>query len=176
VPHRVVRTALAALAGCAALAVAASCGTPPELRPKPGSSLPRPSAMPSGSSSTVLPSGAPSLPGTAPASALPSFAEEFAAPCAGYPTTGQVVALVRRAGGLLPRTGRVPVAKGPLCAGTWQYTVFAVPGKEPLQVVSRGAPGNLTLVAAGTDVCSVQVRAGAPTGVRNAAACPPPET
>jgi hypothetical protein len=173
VPHRVVRLALAALAGCAALAATASCGTPPELRPKPGSPLPRESATPS---STVLPSGPPSVPVTPPASALPSFAEEFAAPCAGYPTTGQVVALVRRTGGLLPGTGRVPVAKGPLCAGTWQYTVFAVPGKEPLQVVSRGAPGNLTLVAAGTDVCSVQVRAAAPTGVRNAAACPPPET
>jgi hypothetical protein len=176
VPHRVV-CLVAALAGCAALAALPSCGVPPELRPKPGSSVPVPSDLPSGSGPTDLPSGAGVLPGqTAAASPLPSFAEEFATPCAGYPTTGQIVALVRRNGGLLPRVGQVPVSKGPLCAGTWQYTVFAVPGKEPLQVVSSGAPGNLTLVAAGTDVCSVRVRAAAPTGVRNAAACPPPET
>jgi hypothetical protein len=177
VPPRAVCAALAAcavLAGCAALS---SCGMPPELRPKPGSSVPRPSIVPTPSAATDLPTGAVLLPGeTAAASPVPSFAEEYAVPCAGYPTAGQVVALVRRAGGLLPRSGAVPVAKGPLCAGTWQYTVFAIPGKEPLQVVSRGAQGDLTLVTAGTDVCSVQVRTGAPTGIRNAAACPPPES
>lgn len=172
-PHRVAHTALA---GCAALAMCAalvSCGTPPELRPKPGSSLPRPS-VPSSAPATDLPSIAVLPPGeTATASPLPSFAEEFAVPCAGYPSAGQVLALVRRIGGLVPRTGTVPVAEGPLCAGDWQYTVFAVPGKEQLQVVSRGTPGHLTLVTAGTDVCTARVRAGAPAGIRNAAACPP---
>ena len=81
--------------------------------------------------------------------------------------------MVRRSGGLLPRTGVVSVLKDPLCAGTWQYTIFAVPQKEPLQVVTRGTPGRLSLVTAGTNVCSITVRTYAPPGIRNAALCPP---
>jgi hypothetical protein len=177
VPHRVVCATLAACAALATCAALAACGTPPELRPKPGSSVPRPSDMPSPSEATDLPPNLVLPPGaTAPASPLPSFAEEFATPCAGYPTAEQVIALVRRAGGLLPRTGTVPVSRGPLCAGTWQYTVFSVPGKESLQVVSRGTPGDLTMVTAGTDVCSIRVITAAPTGIRNIAVCPSPES
>ena len=59
---------------------------------------------------------------------------------------------------------------GPICAGTWQWTVVQMPNAEPLQVVTRGAPGSLRLVTAGTDVCSIPVRTGAPAGIR-AAAC-----
>jgi hypothetical protein len=177
VPHRVVRATLAACAALATCAALAACGTPPELRPKPGSPVPRPSVIPSASAVTDLPSGVVLMPGeTAPASPLPSFDEAYAIPCAGYPSAEQVVALVRRKGGLLPRTGAVPVAKGPLCAGTWQYTVFAVPGQEQLQVVSSGTPRDLTMVTAGTDICSARVRAGAPVGIRNAALCDPPGT
>jgi hypothetical protein len=170
----------AALAVCVALAATgalASCGVPPELRPRPGSSVPRPSVSPSPSGPTGSPTAVVIPPGaTATASPAPSFAEEYALPCAGNPTADQVIALVRRAGGLLPRTGSVTVAKGPLCAGSWQYTIFSVPGKEPLQVVSRGAPGDLTMVTAGTDVCSIPVRTAAPAGIRNAALCPAPGT
>jgi hypothetical protein len=109
---------------------------------------------------------------TATASPEPSFAEEYAVPCDGRPTVDQVVAAVRHTAGLLPRTGSVSVAKGPLCAGSWQYTIFSVPSKEPLQVVSRGTPGNLKMVTAGTDICSIEVRIEAPPGIRNAALCP----
>jgi hypothetical protein len=173
----VIRTALAACVALAATGALAGCGVPPELRPKPGSSVPRPSVSPSPSrlagspTAAVLPPGA-----TATAAPEPSFAEEYALPCADHPTADQVIALVRRSGGLLPRTGSVTVAKGPLCSGTWQYTVFAVPGKEPLQVVSRGNPDSLTMVTAGTDVCSIPVRTAAPAGIRNAALCPAPGT
>jgi hypothetical protein len=168
-PHQVGALACAA----AALAALAACGTPPELRPKPGSPVPEPSVLPSPSTGAEPPTAEATPPGeTAAVSPLPSFAEEYATPCSGYPTAHQVMALVRQSGGLLPRTGSVTVVKGPLCAGSWQYTIFSVPQKEPLQVVSRGTPGNLTLVTAGTDICSIEVRTAGPVGIRNAALCP----
>lgn len=170
--------ALVALAvvGCAVLA---GCGTPPELRPQPGSSVPQPpSASPSDDSSAFEPEPPMDVfppPGqTATASPVPSFAEEYALPCDGNPSSDEIIALARRTGGLLPRTGTVTVVKGPLCAGTWQYIILNVPQKEPLQIVSRGTPGDLTLVTAGTDVCSIPVRIEAPPGIRNAALCPAP--
>jgi hypothetical protein len=52
--------------------------------------------------------------------------------------------------------------------------VLAVPNHDPLAVVTKGTPGQLTLVTAGTDVCSIPVRTGAPAGILNAALCPPP--
>ena len=71
-------------------------------------------------------------------------------------------------------TSAQTVAKGPVCAGDWQYIILNVPQKEPLQIVSRGTPDNLTMVTAGTDVCSIPVRTEAPAGIRNAALCPAP--
>jgi hypothetical protein len=91
-------------------------------------------------------------------------------PCQGKPNGDQVVALLRRSSSLLPRDVRVTVpAPGPLCAGDWQYTVLQIADQEPLQVVSRGPASALTLVTAGTDVCSIPVRTAAPAGVRTAA-------
>jgi hypothetical protein len=170
-------TVLVAGAALAAGAGLAGCGTPPELRPRPGSSVPRPPSPSPSLSGGSSPSGAVLPPGeTANPSPRPSFAEEYAVACGGHPTANQVIALVRRTGGLLPAGGSVPAQKGPLCAGTWQYTVFAVPNKEPLQVVSRGEPDSLTMVTAGTDICSIRVRTEAPAGIRNAALCPAPGT
>lgn len=159
------------LAGCVALS---GCGTPPELRPKPGSPVPRPSVQPSPSTGLGVPGdlGPPAT--TAQGSPAPSFAEEVAVNCAGQPRAEQVIALVRRAGGLLDRGVTPTVTAGPLCAGSWQYTELSVPDQEPLLVVSRGAPGDLTLVTAGTNVCSIPVRTGAPVGIRDAALCPAP--
>jgi hypothetical protein len=172
VPSATLPRRVGALACAVATCALVACGTPPELRPKPGSSVPRPPSplSPStGIESTVVPIP----PGqTATASPEPSFTEEYASPCNGYPTANQVVALVRQTGGLLPRNGSVSVLKGPLCAGSWQYTVFSVPNKEPLQVVSRGTPHDLVLVTAGTDICSIEVRTAGPIGIRNAALCP----
>jgi hypothetical protein len=182
VPYRVGAAARAAagyaaaasvlLLACAALA---ACGTPPELRPRPGSSVPRPPSTPASPSSATTASPDLLPPGeTATGSPQPSFAEEIALPCGGSPTANEVLALVRRTGGLLSGVGSVSVTKGPLCAGSWQYTVFAVPNKEPLQVVSRGTPDHLRMVTAGTDICSIPVRTEAPAGIRNAALCPAP--
>jgi hypothetical protein len=60
---------------------------------------------------------------------------------------------------------------GPLCSGTWQYTVVAVPDHEPLGVVTKGPVNALVLVTAGTDVCSDAVRTAAPPGITTAAHC-----
>jgi hypothetical protein len=73
--------------------------------------------------------------------------------------------------GLLRSTDVVTARTGPLCAGTWQYTVLAVTGREPLQVVTKGPASALVLVTAGTDVCSVPVRTEAPAGIVSAAHC-----
>src|SRR5207244_7174672 len=98
------------------------------------------------------------------------FTEGFAVSCAGRPTADRVVALLR-ARGVLAGTVAVTVQVGPLCAGSWQYTVVGVTGREPLQVVTRGAPDALQLVAAGTDVCSADVRTEAPAGIVTLAHC-----
>jgi hypothetical protein len=98
------------------------------------------------------------------------FPENIAAPCAGRPSGDQIVLLVRRSLNL-PANANLTVRTGPLCAGTWQYTVIVQPGLDPLEVVTRGAPGALTLVTAGSDVCTAEVKAGAPYGIQTAAHC-----
>jgi hypothetical protein len=158
-----------ALFGC--VVVLLGCGRPPELDPGPGTPVPRPltSATPTPSPSVIPPS--PPFPPSATGSVAPTFSEAYAVSCAGYPSGEEVIALLRRTPGLLSRSVRVTVRTGPLCAGSWQYTVVAVAGREPLAAVTRGRPGALRLVTAGTDVCSIPVRTGAPAGIRDAAAC-----
>ena len=164
------RPAAAVLAGAAGFALfAAGCGTPPELRPPDGTAAPSPPVT----APATTPPASPTPPATPPTSSPPSptgFAEAVAVPCAGRPGATQVVAVLRRAG-LLSSSTNASVTTGPLCAGTWQWSVIEVAGREPLQVVTRGAPGALRLVTAGTDVCSIPVRTGAPAGIRTAAAC-----
>jgi len=82
-----------------------------------------------------------------------------------------VIAVVRRHGSLLTTGASVSATTGPLCAGTWQYTVLAVPDHEPLQVVTKGPPSALQFVTAGTNVCTVDVRAGAPVALLSTANC-----
>jgi hypothetical protein len=107
----------------------------------------------------------------------PPFAAPTAAPesttvaCAGHPDAAQVIAALRRdrnliAAGMTPRA-----VTGPLCAGSWQYTVLNVPDHEPLQVVTRGTGSSLTVVTAGTYVCTPEVTGAAPTGIVSAARC-----
>ncbi len=110
-------------------------------------------------------------PRTPTSTAAPTFAEQVAVPCAGYPSGEQVVAFLRRTSGMLPSNRTVTVRTGPLCAGTWQYTELAVPEQDPLLVVTQGPPAALVLVTAGTDVCSVAVRATAPAGIRAVTNC-----
>jgi len=125
------------------------------------------------------PTAAPSLPSRPPTPSRPPvrtttptpFSDLTAAPCANRPSGDQVIAVVRRQRSLLPAGATVTVTTGPLCSGSWQYTVLEVPNREPLQVVTKGAPESLAFVTAGTNVCTVEVRAYAPPGIQSTAKC-----
>jgi hypothetical protein len=159
---------LLALLGCAGTLV--GCGAPPGLQTRPGSPPPAPSSPPPTSEPPiqVIPPAEPTPTG----SPAPTFAEGYATDCNGYPSGAEVIRVLRRTSGLLPAGLTVTVQTGPLCAGTWQYTILAAPNREPLGVVTKGRPGALRLVTAGTDVCNIPVRTEAPAGIRAAAGCP----
>jgi len=158
----------AAVALLASGALLAGCVRGPDLTTAP------PSPASSGTPGGAVP--LPSLPvnqrPTLPAGpTTPVFPEHTAVPCAGHPTGQQIVALLRRTTSLLPASGTVTLGTGPLCSGTWQYSILLVPEHDPLQVVTEGAPSSLRLVTAGTDVCTIAVRATAPAGIRAVTQC-----
>ncbi|WP_319459279.1 hypothetical protein [Micromonospora sp. RTP1Z1] len=143
-----------------------ACGTPPELRRPAQQTATAPTAT--GTPSPPAPTAAPTTP-TAPTATPTTAAGLVAGPCPAGPSGDRVVSLLRGSAGVLPRDVRVTVRTGPLCAEDWQYTVLDVTGHEELQVVTRGRPGALKLVTAGTDVCGVEVRAAGPPGIRTLA-------
>jgi hypothetical protein len=167
VPPRLRRLphAVAALLTCAATA---ACGAPPNVAPSPAPPVPPGTASPSPSASPTPSPLVPTLP-TVPSPT--GFPDTYAVSCEGKPSGQQIIRLLRRERGLLPDGVRATVDSGPLCSGTWQYTVVVVTGREPLAVVTEGEPGDLRLVTAGTNVCSIPVRTEAPIGIRTAAAC-----
>ncbi len=167
---------LPAAAGLAvALAVAlAGCQRPPDP-PRAGPATPTVSGPAAAASASPRPrpsSPAPPSPTRAtPSPTATGFAETTAVPCAGRPTPAAVLDALRRTPGLLPAGVAPTVASGPLCAGSWQYSVVTAPEREPLRVVTRTVGAGLELVTAGTDVCSVDVRAAAPPGILAVARC-----
>lgn len=171
--RRIRATALSLLATGGLLVAVGGCGVPPEVRNQ-GSTVP---AAPASATATAAGTPAPAAPGTPtpPVTRAPTrpsatgFSEFTAAPCAGRPSGDGVLDLLRRASGLLTAQQPATVTTGPLCAGSWQYTVVTAPGHEPLQVVSRGPADALALVTAGTDVCAAPVRSAAPAAIRNIA-------
>jgi len=158
---------LAASASVALLA--AGCGTPPELNP-PGTTVPRPSATASPTPSASLPPPPPPPPSP---TATSGFPDSPAVACGGRPSAAQVITLLKRRD-LLPSSYAGRVTVGPMCAGTWQWSVLDT-SNGPLQAVTEIRGNTLRLVTAGTDVCSIEVRVGAPAGIRSAAcdALPP---
>lgn len=157
----------ACLALATALAGLTACDSP-----RSQGAVPQPTrSTPATPRVTALPTGAPPATTRPPApSPSRSFAESTAVPCGGFPTANQVIAVLRRTD-VLPSGLTPSVQTQPQCAGDWQFTVVSVPDREPLQVVTRGAPSALQLVTAGTDVCSIPVRTGAPIGIRALANC-----
>jgi hypothetical protein len=162
------------------LAIATGCGRiAPEptrhVQPRP-SSVPAPSATDDGAGEVETPGPGPTepfpqLPPLPPPEVPAPQPGATASACGGSPSVRQVVAALRRDRDILP-AGVTPTAStGPLCAATWQYTVLSLPGREPLQVVTRGSPGSLTVVTAGTYVCSSAVTDAAPPGILTAARC-----
>ena len=139
----------------------------PSLLPGPSDTEPIGSTQPA---PVQVSSSAFTRPSATPSTSPTGFSETALVPCNGRPSGDQVIAVVRRARSL--PTGFSPtVKKGPLCSGTWQYTVLNVAGSEPLQVITRGLPSSLTLVTAGTDVCTVEVQVSAPPPLRTVASC-----
>jgi hypothetical protein len=109
---------------------------------------------------------------TTPASPTPTgFSDSNVVPCNGTPTGAQVIAVVRRQPALLPAGATVTVQTGPMCISTWQYTILVTSGREPLQVLTKGVPPAISFVTAGTDVCTVDVRATAPVALLDLASC-----
>ncbi|HEX6498597.1 MAG TPA: hypothetical protein VF054_06145 [Micromonosporaceae bacterium] len=159
----------ALLALLTAAATLAGCGRRVEPLPVPTLAV---TAMPSPTGTAVpSPTVAPPLPAPSPSGT--GFPETIAVDCAGTPAADRIIALLRARGWLSARTPAT-VSVGPLCAGTWQYTILSVSGHEPLQVVTEGPPTGLRLVTAGTDICTIEVRTTAPAGIIGAAHCPPP--
>ncbi|RLP99116.1 hypothetical protein [Micromonospora sp. CV4] len=156
------RGALALLA----IGVLTGCGAPPELRD--ASSAPTGAGAPTTPGPTGTPSTAPATPPVDTPTATPD-AGLVATACRNGPTGQRVVQLVRGRGGVLPDNVRVRVRTGPLCAADWQYTVLEVTGHEELQVVTRGRAAAPKLVTAGTDVCTIEVRATGPVGIQTLA-------
>ncbi|WP_412743930.1 hypothetical protein [Krasilnikovia sp. MM14-A1004] len=181
----VVGGTLAALAGCA--------GAPPQPLPTapPGapSGVPSAPAYPSLGVSGFPPSALPSAglpgvpPGGLPTGVPPTFATpptitapptttpppSPAGPCTKGPTGQQVLALINGKPGI--PDSPLKVDGGPFCEQSWQFTTVRLASEdakqdEPLFVVSRGKPNTLRLVEAGADVCSDQVQADAPPGIR----------
>lgn len=151
-----------ALAGCLGTA---ACGVPPELDQSPSAT--RPTPTPTGTVGAPTPGPTPTL--------RPTPGPTRLAACAAGPSPAQVTALLRRSANL-PRSAKVTFQVGPLCVEDWQYSIVVVTGREPLQAVTRGQPGGLRLVTAGTDVCNIPVRAEAPPAIRAAACDAAPST
>lgn len=151
-----------------AVLLAAGCGKPPDLLPPPGVPIPSSSAQPTPTAPAFT---LPTPTGSPAPSPSAVFSEVYSVPCLGTPSGEQVIAAVRKKTKLLPKTGTIGVPTGPLCSGTWQYTILQAPAKDPLLVVTKGAPTALTIVTAGSDVCTITVRTQAPAGLLNAARC-----
>jgi hypothetical protein len=164
-----------------------ACGSPPE---PPQTSPPQPSrsiVVPTAS----LPSGYPGVPQptlpttTYPAPTLPTLPVPTTRPtrttppttspppgaprCTGGPSGAQVLAVVKGRPGI--PDDNLDVTEGPYCAGSWQFTILGIAGQdedsvEPLLVVTSGRPSSLTVVEAGTDVCTDRVEDDAPPGIR----------
>ncbi|MCP2325987.1 hypothetical protein HDA40_004494 [Hamadaea flava] len=159
---------LVVAATAAATLLAAGCGKPPDLREQ-GVPVPSPSVL--------AESTRPPLPqATTTPSTAPTFSESYYVACLGNPSGDQVVATLRAKTKLLPKSGTISVTMGPLCSGTWQYTIVQAPGKDALVVVTKAAattaaPAALQIVTAGSDVCTITVRTQAPAGLLAAARC-----
>jgi hypothetical protein len=105
-------------------------------------------------------------PTTTPTRSLPPGAPR----CESGPSRPQVLAVIKD-NPIIPPDKQPVVTAGPYCSGSWQFTVVgsavADPeGDEPLLVVTTGRPDALTLVVAGTDVCTDRVEDDAPAGIR----------
>jgi hypothetical protein len=177
-----------------ATVLVSACGEPPEQLPTsppyvaPSSARPsggRPAGLPpAGTPPPVVTAPAPTLPDANPA--LPPYAyptgtttpattvsptptPSHAAKCPGTPTKAQILALINGKPGIPNAVLRVET--GPYCSGAWSFTTVEITGQDddeldPLMVLTTGKDSALTLVAAGSEVCSDRTQHDAPPGIR----------
>jgi len=147
-------------------------GLPPGVLPSGG--------LPSGYPAGALPPGgvptvaAPTYPTPAATRPIPSPSPTRSTPppapvCRNGPSKQQVLGVIKGKPGIPTRP--LEVRFGPYCAGSWQLTIIGIVGEtadeeEQLLVVTSGRPAALTLVEAGTDVCTDRVEDDAPAGIR----------
>jgi hypothetical protein len=190
------RTRQIPLISALALLIPAGCGSPPQpnptsptyatasaapvvldpsLPPTATQPLPTPTATvpayptvaPTTAITTTIP--APTLTTTAPTEKSPTPTPSHAATCAAAPTRAQILALIKGKPGMPSKP--LEVFEGPFCSGPWSFTTVEVTGQnqdeqDPLMVVATGTGSALTLIAAGSDVCTDQVQSAAPPGIR----------
>jgi hypothetical protein len=146
--------------------------------PSPGG-LPS-GGLPSGYPAGALPPGgltvvpAPTYPTRATTRPTPSPSPTRSTPppapvCRSGPSKQQVLDVIKGKPGIPTRP--LEVRFGPYCAGSWQLAIVGIVGEtadeeEELLVVTSGRPAALTLVEAGTDVCTDRVEDDAPAGIR----------
>lgn len=112
----------------------------------------------------------PIVPTTTPPGFTPPTPTVSAAPkCRSGPTAAQMLAVLQGLPGIPEE--ELKVAEGPFCSGAWQFATVQIAGQDPkeaeqLFVVTTGTPTALKVIEAGTDVCSVEVQAQAPPGIR----------
>jgi hypothetical protein len=163
-----------------AVALLSGCGEPPQPLPTSPPYVTSQAQIPPGQVPTAaLPTGLPpAYPGypaptttatNAPLTKSPTPTPSHAAKCRTAPTGPQVLALIKGKPGIPNDPLRID--EGPFCAGDWSFTTVEITGKnaddvEPLLVVATGKGTTLTLVAAGSDVCTGPVQTGAPAGIR----------
>jgi hypothetical protein len=178
-----------------ALALASACGEPPQPQPTSPpyvnvSAAPislGPSQLPGLPIGTIQPTPAatPTLGGgtyptypayTAPAATTtpattvsPTPTPSHAPRCTGSPTGPAILTLIKGKPGIPSTT--LQVDSGPYCSGDWSFATVEKAGAnedelEPLMVVATGKDATLTLVAAGSEVCTDQVQTTAPPGIR----------
>jgi hypothetical protein len=133
-----------------------------------------PGQLPAAALPTGLPPGYPAYPlpttaTTAPVTKSPTPTPSHAAKCRTAPTGPQVLAVLKKTPGIPSDPLRID--EGPFCSGDWSFTTVEIIGKnaddvEPLLVVATGKGTTLTVVAAGSDVCTGPVQSGAPPGIR----------
>ena len=152
--------------------------------PLPPGGLP-PGALPSGGLPSGYPAGAlppggvptvaaPTYPTPAATRPIPSPSPTRSTPppapvCRNGPSKQQVLGVIKGKPGIPTRP--LEVRFGPYCAGSWQLSIIGIVGEtadeeEQLLVVTSGRPAALTLVEAGTDVCTDRVEDDAPAGIR----------
>ena len=136
--------------------------------------------LPSGYPAGALPPGgvptvaAPTYPTPAATRPIPSPSPTRSTPppapvCRSGPSKQQVLGVIKGKPGIPTRP--LELRFGPYCAGSWQLSIIGIVGEtadeeEQLLVVTSGRPAALTLVEAGTDVCTDRVEDDAPAGIR----------